>query len=168
MKRSKALKLVSLACAATLSMTALAGCAAEQDNEEQQAQAQNRQYMTQVNQTLDTLDEQLDGFVDAVSRGDLVTMRTQADNAFKTLDDLESTEAPEALSEVKADYIEGCNSLKEALNGYVQLYTDIESATDAQPFDYGTYDQRLQEIQEAYNQGIEKLRQGDESATNLP
>lgn len=168
MKHSKALKLASAACAAALAFAALTGCTANQESEEQQAQAQNRHYMTQVNQTLDDLNEQLDGFVDAVSRTDLVTMRTQADNAFKTIDELGSIEAPEALAEVKTSYVDGCNALKDALNAYVQLFTDIESATDAQPFDYSTYDQRLQEIQNLYDQGIEKLQEGDEQATNLP
>lgn len=168
MKHSKALKLASTACAAAFAFAAFTGCTANQESEEQQAQAQNRHYMTQVNQTLDDLDEQLDGFVDAVSRTDLVTMRTQADNAFKTIDELGSIEAPEALAEVKTSYVDGCNTLKDALNAYVQLYTDIESATDAQPFDYSTYDQRLQEIQDLYDQGIEKLQEGDEKATNLP
>ena len=110
------------------------------------------------------LDSRLSDFVDAVSRGDVVTMRTQADNAFKVLDDLSSLEAPEPLKDVAAGYVDGANSLKDALNSYIQLYTEIDGATTTDPFDWSTYDSRLQAIQDAYNAGIDKLKAADEAA----
>ena len=110
------------------------------------------------------LDSRLSDFVDAVSRGDVVTMRTQADNAFKVLDDLSSLEAPEPLKDVAAGYVDGANSLKDALNSYIQLYTEIDGATASEPFDWSTYDSRLQAIQDAYNAGIDKLKAADEAA----
>ena len=54
------------------------------------------------------------------------------------------------------------------MNDYIQLYTEIDSATDAQPFDWSTYDQRLADIQSAYNSGIGKLQEGDKIAADLP
>ena len=59
-----------------------------------QQQSENRQYMTQVNQTMDDLKSRLESFTDAVSRGDVVGMRTQADNAFKAIDDLNNLTSP--------------------------------------------------------------------------
>ena len=100
--------------------------------------------------------------------GDVVTMRTQADNAFKALDELDSQEAPDALKDVKQCYVDGSEQLENALNAYIELYTEIDSATDAQPFDWSTYDQRLADIQAAYNSGIEKLQEGDKTAADLP
>ena len=91
-------------------------------------------------------------------------MRTQADNAFKVLDDLSSLEAPEPLKDVAAGYVDGANSLKDALNSYIQLYTEIDGATASEPFDWSTYDSRLQTIQDAYNAGIDKLKAADEAA----
>ena len=117
--------------------------------------------MTQGTQKMDDLDSRLSDFVDAVSRGDVVTMRTQADNAFKVLDDLSSLEAPEPLKDVAADYVDGANSLKDALNSYIQLYTEIDGETAS---DWSTYDSRLQAIQDAYNAGIDKLKAADEAA----
>lgn len=66
--------------------------------------------MTQVNQTMEDLAGKLDGFSDAVARGDLVTMRTQADNAFKSIEDLNKIEAPEDMKKIQAEYVEGATT----------------------------------------------------------
>mgnify|MGYP006896730393 CR=1 FL=1 len=42
------------------------------------------------------LKSRLESFTDAVSRGDVVGMRTQADNAFKAIDDLNNLNVPDA------------------------------------------------------------------------
>lgn len=163
------IKLTATVCAAALSVAVLGGCMPQQQTSAaSQAQSDNRAYMTQVNQTMETLQTRLNGFSDAVSRGDVVTMRTQADNAFKALDELDSQEAPDALKDVKQCYVDGSEQLESALNAYIELYTEIDSATDAQPFDWSTYDQRLADIQAAYNSGIEKLQEGDKTAADLP
>ena len=102
--------------------------------------------MTQVNQTMDDLKSRLESFTDAVSRGDVVGMRTQADNAFKAIDDLNNLNVPDALKDIQKEYVDGTADLKDALNSYIDLYTEIDSATEEQPFDYSTYDQRIQDI----------------------
>ena len=153
-----------IACAASaLIVFALAGCT-QQSSAQNDQQNENRQYMTQVNQKMEDLNTRLTSFTDAVSRGDVVTMRTQADNAYKTIDDLSNLDAPDALKDVKTGYVDGCNELKSALDSYIALYTDIENATDAHPFDYSTYDSRLADIQNAYNDGIDKLKAADDAA----
>ena len=166
MKRATIIRVLTLALSAALAAVALAACMPQANtaNEEQKA---NRQYMAQVNQTMDDLSDKLEGFTDAVVRGDVVTMRTQADNALKVLDELEALEAPEVLADVKAGYVEGCASLREALKAYVDLYTEIDSASDAQPFDFSNYGTRLKEIQKAYDEGIAKLQETDAKAAEL-
>lgn len=164
MTRSSFIRTIITVCASALLVAALSGCMQQTANQANDQQSENREYMTQVNQKMDDLDSRLSDFTDAVSRGDVVTMRTQADNAFKVLDELSSLEAPEPLKDVATGYVDGANSLKDALNSYIQLYTDIDSATAAQPFDWSTYDSRLQEIQGAYNAGIDKLKAADEAA----
>ena len=62
---------------------------------------------------------------------------------------------------MKQCYVDGSEQLENALNAYIELYTEIDSATDAQPFDWSTYDQRIADIQAAYNSGLEKLQEGD-------
>lgn len=164
----KTTRIVSFALAALClaALLALVGCAS-QGNPATEAQTANRQYMARVNQTMDDLAQRLEGFEEAVSRGDVVTMRTQADNALKTLDELAAIEAPEALKEVQQDYVDGCGLLKDALDGYIALYTEVASATDEHPFDYSTYDARIEEVQETYDQGIDKLEAGDALAAEL-
>ena len=151
-------------CAAFVAVAALAGCASQESAATKQ-QSENRQYMTQVNQTMEDLQSRLDGFTDAVSRGDLVGMRTQADNAYKALDELGKLNVPDDLKDIQQEYVDGTNKLKDALNAYIELYTEIDSATEAQPFDYSTYDQRIADIKSQYDEGIGKLQSGDNKAS---
>lgn len=167
MKRIILLKVFAVATVGVLGASALGGCATQQTSSATEAQSENRAYMTQVNQTMDTLKDRLNSFSDAVARGDVVSMRTQADNAFKTIDSLSSQDAPDALKDIKQQYVDGCNDLESALNDYISLYTEIESATDAQPFDWSTYDQRIAAIQASYDTGISKLEAGDKAAADL-
>lgn len=167
MIKTKLVKISTLLCIAALSSALFAGCAQQQTTAEQQAQSDNRAYMSQVNQSMEELQARLTSFTDAVSRKDVVSMRTQADNAFKTLDSLSSQEAPDALKDVKDKYVSGCNSLKTALSDYVTLFTEIEAATDDKPFDWSTYDNCLSEIKTVYDQGISDLKSADETVASL-
>ena len=126
MKRSKIARIVLALCAGVMMIAFFGGCA-QQTSAASEEQAANRQYMSSVNTSIDELSDRLGGFEDAVSRGDTVAMRTQADNAFKVLDSLASLEAPEALKDVQTGYVDGCNALKDALNSYIALYTEIDS-----------------------------------------
>lgn len=166
MLRNRLVRVASLVFAGILMAAVLGGCA-QQSNTATEQQTESRQYMATVNQTVEELANRLESFEEAVSRGDAVTMRTQADNAFKTLDSLASIEVPEGLEEVQSGYVDGCNDLKEALNAYIALYTEIDSATDEHPFDYSTYNDRIAAIQNQYNDGIAKLEAADKKATEL-
>ncbi len=164
MKRKTLIRLVGTLCASFVLVAALSGCVA-QENPAAKQQTENRQYMTQVNQSMEDLRNKLASFTDAVSRGDVVGMRTQADNAYKALDNLSKVEAPEDLKDIKTEYVDGTNKLKDALNSYIDLYTEIESATAAQPFDWTTYDKRIADIKKVYDEGIGKLQSGDNKAS---
>lgn len=118
--------------------------------------------MSQVNQTMVKLDGELDKFVDAVSRDDVVNMRTQADNAYRVLDELADIEAPEALADVKQGYVDGSNKLREALDGYVDLYTEASS----EDFDWSKYDERIEKVQGLYDEGVSLMQQADEAASS--
>ena len=167
MKHTRFAKVLVAMFAGVLMVAALGGCA-QQDTATAQQQSENRQYMTQVNQTMDDLKSRLESFTDAVSRGDVVGMRTQADNAFKAIDDLSNLNVPDALKDIQKEYVDGTADLKDALNSYIDLYTEIDSATEAQPFDYSTYDQRIADIKSQYDEGIGKLQSGDNKASELP
>ena len=157
---------VALVCAGLLALFALTACSAQSSAETEQ-QAANRGYMSSVNQKIEELSDRLSSFEDAVSRGDVVTMRTQADNAFAVIDEISALEVPEGLGDVQSGYVDGCNALKDALSSYIDLYTEIKSATDAHPFDYSTYDDRIAKIQSTYDDGIAKLKAADEKAASL-
>lgn len=163
MKQMRFSKVVTVFCAGVLMVASLAGCA-QQSNSLTEQQQQSDEYMSQVNLTMDDLQSRLDSFSDAVSRDDVVGMRTQADNAFKVLDELNNIEVPEGLEDIQQNYVDGTTELKDALNAYIDLYTEIDSATDEQPFDWSTYDERIADIKTQYDEGIEKLQAADEAA----
>lgn len=152
---------IVLACVLACSV-ALAGCSSSASsglNEEQRA---NRAYMSQVNETMVELDADLDTFVDAVSRGDIVNMRTQAQNAYQQLDKLSKLEAPEKLADVHKGYVDGADKLRKALDEYVDLYA--EAAQAGLSFDWDSYDERIKSIQSLYDEGVKMLEEGDKKA----
>ena len=157
-------RIVGVAVIALLGMCVLFGCSAQQ-SEQQLAQEKNQAYMSQVNEAMESLKVKLNGFVDAVSRGDVVNMRTQADDAYMVLDELSSLEAPEGLQDIQNAYVDGTNELRNALNAYIDLYTEIDSATEDNPFDWNTFDTRITEINEQYDAGIALLQEGDKIAS---
>ena len=161
---SKIQRCACIALAGAFVAAALVGCTATQTAAEDE-QTVNRQYMAAVNQAMDELATKLDSFNDAVSRADVVTMRTQAEKAFKEIDDLEAIEAPEVLSEVKAGYVEGCAMLESALGQYIDLYMQLESGAIA--VDSEEYANALADIQANYDSGIAKLEETDKLALGL-
>ncbi len=165
MKRNL-IRLIATVCSTVLLAGLLAGCMSPNTGATDQQRA-NRTYMTKVNQAMEDLNSRLGDFDDAVSRGDVITMRTQADNAFSAIDALAAIDTPDAMKGLQSGYVDGCNALKGALNDYIDLYTEIDSATDEHPFDYGAYDERIKAVQDKYNDGISKLKAADEEALKL-
>ena len=152
-------KLAVAACAAALCIGAV-GCTSPATTTAETPQQKNSSYMSQVNGLMDELGGDLDSFVDAVSRDDLVNMRTQADNAYQVLDQLDALEAPDDLANVRQSYLDGAAKLREALDAYIDLYTEISGST----FDQSTYAARLAEVQTLYDEGVNLLKQADETA----
>ena len=160
MKRFTA-RIAICACALLLIVGVLAGCSpgASSLSAEQQA---NRSYMSQVNAVMSELGDELDSFNKAVSRGDVVNMRTQAENAYKVLDKLAAIEPPEDLADVHKQYVDGTSKLREALNAYIDLYTEIDSGS----FDQSTYNSRIAKVQSLYDEGVSTLQKADEAAAS--
>lgn len=152
--------IIASTCVLALMMGALTGCANGGMMAATGEQQSNRSYMSQVNEIMDQLSTGLDSFVDAVSRGDIVNMRTQADDAYRILDKLSDLEAPDDLADVKQNYEDGSKKLREALDAYITLYADMESDS----FDWSSYDSRISSIQSLYDEGVSSLQKGDEVA----
>ena len=166
MASKTASKIIALAAACALACAALFGCTT-QTSTLTDAQTANRSYMSQVNQKMEDLGDELTTFIDAVSRVDVVTMRTQVDTALKSIDELSAIEAPENLADIHTQYVEGANKLKSALDKYVTLYTDIEEAQSSATFDWATYSDRIAEVQSLYDEGVKALEEADKAASEL-
>lgn len=163
--KTKAMRIVSVVCAALFAL-ALAGCSASSaPSEQEQAQQANRQYMSQVNQYMMDIQTNLDDFSSAVEAGDLVAMRSALTDASRSIDGIEGLEAPEALADLQTGYRDGCVQLEAALNDYVSLFTEIENAGGT--VDSGTYQERIASIQQEYDDGVQKLSDADAKAAEM-
>lgn len=161
MKQTVAKK-IGLAASAAMLAVVLGGCAPSTSTSATEAQQANRAYMSQVNETMVELDESLGGFVDAVSRGDVVNMRTQADNAYKVLDKLAGIKAPDEMKGIRDNYVDGTTKLRTALDEYIDLFTKVSESDGL--FDEETFNARVAEIQSHYDEGVAALQKGDEAA----
>ncbi len=155
-------KLATAVCAVALAGGVLAGCTNAAANTATAEQQANRVYMSQVNEIMEELGDGLDSFVDAVSRNDIVNMRTQADNAYQALDKLGDLEAPDELADIQEKYVDGADKLREALDEYIALYTEMNGAS----FDMSTYDSRIDDIQKLYDEGVDLMSEADETAAS--
>ena len=157
-------KILALVCAAACAFVALTGCWNSGNDAAAEAQKANRAYMSQVNEDMVQLRESLDSFVDAVSRDDIVNMRTQAAKAYKVLDKLTAIEPPEQMAEIHEHYVAGANKLREALDAYIDLYAELHNSSEDNAMSKATYDKRIAAIQDLYDEGVAELQAGDELA----
>lgn len=144
-------------------VVALVGCAGVANTETNQAQEENRAYMSQVNEIVMQADEYLNNFVNAVSSDNIVGIRSNAADAQRELAKLSSLEVPSDLKDIQSQYQAGSEKLSEALNQYVQLYADIEANT----IDQATVSERITQIQSLYDEGYDALKKADEAAVAL-
>ena len=151
--KGAAVALCSMALCATL-----AGCStfSTTTTNTNTPQAANRAYMSQVNSIMSELGDDLDGFTDAVSREDMVSIKTQCDKALKQLDELDKLEATDDLKDVKEKYDAAVDSLKAALSQYVDLYTSGSEVTQ----------EALTDIQAQYDAGVTALSEADKLAAS--
>lgn len=166
MKHHTAARFLAVVLGAAVALAALVGCQSPATGATDQQQA-NRTYMTKVNQAVEELNSRLGEFNEAVAQESVVNMRNKANGAFEAIDALAAIDTPDAMKDLQANYVDGCNKLKDALSSYIDLYTEISSATEEAPFDYSTYGGRIKEVQDAYNEGIGKLKAADEEALKL-
>lgn len=148
----------------------LTGCAPSQSMQavnQEAAGPTSQSFMSDMNAVSADLQEKMDGFADAVSREDLVSMQMQADAAYAVIDQMAAIEAPEELNDLKQRYVDACGQLKEALTQYVTLYQEIKTATTRNPFDYDSYADRIAQVQDTYNAGVQALQDADQAASEM-
>ena len=162
-KKSKIKLFACLTCAFIALALTLSGCAGipgfstKSNSNEQTPAEQNRAYMSKVNQAMTDLGTNLTTFIEAVTRGDAISMKTQSDKAMNALDEIKNIEAPETMQDVKAKYDGGCENLKQALKQYVDLYTSGAEITQ----------EALAPIQQLYDSGVNSLKEADEAVSNI-
>ena len=162
MAQAKARILMAISMAVAC-LALLAGCSSQ--DAQQDAQAQNRQYMASVNTIMGTLNENMDDFTTAVKDGEVVSLDSQLTAVNQAVSDLEALQAPDAMKDIQTSYVNGAKELQTALSDYVKLYEDVK-APESGTFDYGTYDSRLAEVQQHYDEGIKALQDADSKAQN--
>lgn len=159
MKAKARIIVVAMLCIACLG--ALVGCSG--NTAEQDAQTQNRQYMSSVNTIMDTLNTNMEEFATAVKDGEVVSLDAQLEAVNTCVDDLNAITPPEAMTDIHKSYVTGATEMQTALAAYVQLYEDV-NAPQSGSFDYSTYDSRLADIQSHYDAGIAAFQDADSKA----
>ena len=156
----KMTKLAAAVCMAALALALCAGCLGA-NAQVDEASKQYRTYMSQVNQIMVELDENLASFTDAVSRNDVVNMSSQLDQALKSLDRLDSLDVPSSMADIQKGYKEAASTLETALGDYVALYTEADAAVQAGTAKWSDYAEVIASIQERYDEGIKLLQDTD-------
>lgn len=159
MKAKARIIVVAMLCIVCLG--ALVGCSG--NTAEQDAQTQNRQYMSSVNTIMDTLNTNMEEFATAVKDGEVVSLDAQLEAVNTCVDDLNAITPPEAMTDIHKSYVTGATEMQTALAAYVQLYEDV-NAPQSGSFDYSTYDSRLADIQSHYDAGIAAFQDADSKA----
>ena len=159
MKAKARIIVVAMLCIACLG--ALVGCSG--NTAEQDAQTQNRQYMSSVNTIMNTLNTNMEEFATAVKDGEVVSLDAQLEAVNTCVDDLNAITPPEAMTDIHKSYVTGATEMQTALAAYVQLYEDV-NAPQSGSFDYSTYDSRLADIQSHYDAGIAAFQDADSKA----
>ena len=158
----KAMVVAALACAFVL---ALAGCMSvpDQIHEETEGANAQRQYMAQLNEEMAGLQQVMDDFQVAVSEQNTVAMKAQIQKSDRIVANIEASEPTEELANVKELYVDALQTLNGAMVDYADLYMQVEnSGIDADEFE-----QRIEEVQSAYDEGVEKLQAADDAVAAL-
>ena len=154
-------RIILVALLAVTCLVALVGCSG--NNAEQDAQTQNRKYMSSVNTIMDTLNTNMEEFATAVKDGEVVSLDAQLEAVNKCVDDLNALTPPDAMTDIHKSYVTGATEMQTALSDYVQLYEDVK-APESGSFDYSTYDSRIADIQSHYDAGIAAFQDADSKA----
>ena len=123
----------------------------------------NRDYMSNANTIIGQLQDNLSDFSDAVANDDLVSMEAAAKKASSSIDDFKKLQPTDTLKSVHQEYAKGCDELKEALDEYIDLYSDQKKSK----LSSAEYKSRLKKVQDKYNSGMSHLKEGDKPATSL-
>jgi hypothetical protein len=143
------------ACIACLAL--LTGCMAPNAETDQD---KNRKYMAAVNETMATMEDGLAEFDEAVKSGEVVTLSNDLSVVDEAVADLKAMEVPEAMKGAHESYVKGAEEMQTALKLYVQLYEDVKAPAEGD-FDYGTYSDRLKEVQDHYDTAVSELEKAD-------
>lgn len=154
----KIARMAAIALAAC-ALAVCAGCASQIATEEEVGNTAS-QYMVSLNDASAELKAELTEFAEAAAGQRISTMQAKAEEAYATLDEMAALEAPEALSELKEKYADAAAQLKEALSGYIELYTEVLD-TQLSSIDMSAYAEKLESIQRLYDSALNALEEAD-------
>ncbi len=165
MKQFKTYAMAALAVAVCALALVLAGCASltgQGDEDADQANA-NRQYMAQLNSEMADMQQIMDDFQVAVSEQNTVAMKAQIQKADRIIAEIEESEATESLADAKDLYVDALTTINGAMKDYADLYMQVET----NGMDADELADRMEEVQAAYDEGIEKLQAADDAVASL-
>lgn len=158
-------RVLALALSACVAVALLASCAPAA---QQKSAAQlNREYMSNVNRISSEAAEELAAFSDAVSAGDLASMRIAAEDASKALSKISALTPTEDLKPVHEEYTSGVSDLSRALEDYIALFASVKNGEDGAGDDSQAAASGLEEVQKTYQSGIDHLSKADSMVAEI-
>ena len=91
------------------------------------------------------------------------TMKAQLTSVDKLIESVKNTDCSSTLQPAKDMYVDALCSLDDALESYVELYTDVANGS----VDSATYDERLANVQSAYDDAMDKLKSADDKIVSI-
>lgn len=153
---------VALACALAFALVGCSATSGAQSEEAKQA-GENRQYMAQLNKQMSDLQQVMDDFQTAVSEQNTVAMKAQVEKAQGIAQAIDASEPTDSLSDAKDLYVDALNTLNGAMSDYADMYIQAENGTISGDDLKG----RMEKVQEAYDEGVEKLKTADDAVAKL-
>lgn len=153
---------VALACALAFVLVGCSATSSAQSEEAKQA-SENRQYMAQLNKQMSDLQQVMDDFQTAVSEQNTVAMKAQVEKAQDIAQAIEASEPTDSLSDAKDLYADALATLNGAMSDYADAYAQAENGTISS----ADLEDRMKKVQEAYDEGVEKLKTADDAVAKL-
>ena len=156
---------LSLIAVGAMGMLSMTSCAPAQSAVEK-AESYNRQFMSQINSVVEDYSEKLNEFSLAVSQGNVVNMTTLAQASAIITEDMKNIEASNDMEKIRDAYYDAMVALNASLDQYVNLYSEV-SALGGSAADTTTVQSGITQVQEAYDSGLQLLKDADELALSM-
>lgn len=141
----------------------LCGCGVINQNSGDINKVKTQAYMTELNTVTHDFGNIINDFQNDIKEKNLDNMKNKLETSSKLIEEFNKLNPPESCVNVHKTYSDAFSLLQQALSTYVQIYSDFVNKN----FDENILNQRIDDAQKTYNQGVELLNKGDKLALEV-